>query len=378
MAKGYSSTGDVLVRTRDGQDLNAIWTAFNEVLQTFNAQRTPLVDLLSFPVTDVVEDLVEAGGERFEEASEYGLPKSIRPAPVVTQRAYPFKWYDLRQGVTFQFLAGNGNTQGASSAQIDAVLQMAMEADNRLMFEQVLKALFNNANRSTQWQNTAYTVTALYNADSTFIPPYNGVTFNPATHTHYVSSGAATLDSTDLDVLAALLTEHGYDQQSGYTTIILVNKAEADVIKTFRRGVANNNGAIAVYDFIPANGTGFLVPWGFNPSVTQPANTFAGLNVVGVYGPYLIVEHGAIPAGYLVAAASAGRSTSLNIIGVREHADASLKGLVLKPGNNNNYPLIDSAFIRGLGTGVGRRGGAAVMQVTAGAYAVPATYAWTA
>lgn len=379
MAKGMQSSRDILTRTRDGQDLNAIWTAFNEILDTFNAQRSPLVDLLSFSVNEVVEDLVEAGGERFEEATEFGLPKAIRPKPVVTQRAYPFKWYDLRQSITFQFLAGNGNTNGASSQQIDAVLQMAMEADNRLQFEQVMKALFNNANRSTDWQNTAYTVTALYNADGSFIPPYNGVTFNGGTHTHYVPSGAATLDSTDLDVGAALLTEHGYDQQSGYTTIILANKAETDVIKTFRRGVANNNAAVAVYDFIPANGTGFLLPLGFQlASGSQPSNTFAGMNVVGSYGPYLIVEHGNIPAGYLVFAASAGRTTNLNIVGVREHVDASLRGLVLRPGNNANYPIIDSAFIRGIGAGVGRRGAAAVMQVTAGAYAVPAAYAWTA
>lgn len=379
MAKGIAASGDILTRTRDGQDLNAIWNGFNDILDTFNAQRQPLIDLLSFSITDVIEDIVEAGTERFEEASEFGLPKSIRPQPVVTQRAFPFKWYDLRQAYTFQFLAGNGNTAGATSAQIDAVMQMAMEADNRLQFEQTMKALFNSANRSTLVSNTAYTVTALYNADSTFIPDYNGVSFNRATHTHYVSSGAATLDSTDLDQLAALLTEHGYDQQNGYTTIILANQTETTVIKGFRRGVVNNNGVTALYDFIPATGTGFLLPVGWEVAAGgQAGNTFAGMNVVGTYGPYLIVEHGAIPSGYLVAAASAGRSTNLNIVGIREHSEASLRGLVIKPGNNANYPIIDSAFIRGIGAGVARRGAAAVMQVTAGAYAVPAQYAWSA
>lgn len=379
MAKGIAASGDILTRTRDGQDLNAIWNGFNDILDTFNAQRQPLIDLLSFSVTDVIEDIVEAGTERFEEASEFGLPKSIRPAPIISQRAFPFKWYDMRQGYTFQFLAGNGNTAGATSAQIDSVLQMAMEADNRLQFEQTMKALFNSANRSTVVANTAYSVTALYNADSMFIPDYNGISFNRATHTHYVSSGAATLDSTDLDALALLVTEHGYDQQNGYTTILLANPTETAVIKGFRRGVVNNNGVTALYDFIPATGTGFLLPVGWEVAAGgQPGNTFAGMNVVGTYGPYLIVEHGMIPSGYLVAAGSAGRSTNLNIVGIREHSEASLRGLVIKPGNNSNYPLIDSVFIRGLGAGVARRGAAAVMQVTAGAYAVPAQYAWSA
>lgn len=379
MAKGYASSADILVKTRDGQNLGAIWDAYADILAMFNAQRSPLTDLLSFRVTNTIEDLVEGGTERFEEATEFGLPKSIRPAPVVTQRAFPFKWYDMRRGYTFQFLAGNGNTEGADVKQLDMVMQMAMEADNRLEFELTMKALFNVANRTTDINNTAYTVTALYNADSSYIPPYNGVTFNPATHTHYVSSGAAALDSTDLDNLVALVTEHGYDQQNGYTPIILVNKTEGDVIKTFRRGVVNNNAVTAVYDFIPATGTGFLLPVGWEVAAGgQPGNTFAGMNVIGTYGPYLIVEHGQIPSGYMAATASAGRSTNLNIVGLREHSDAALQGLVLKPGNNNAYPLIDSAFIKGIGSGVARRGGAAVMRVSASAYAVPAAFAWTA
>lgn len=379
MAGGIATSGDILVRTRDGQDLNNIWNGFNAILETFNAQRSPLIDLLSFNVNNVIEDIIEAGTERFEPATEYGIPRSIKPAPVVTQRAFPFQWYDTRQGYTFQFLAGNGNTQGASSQQIDAVLQMVMEADNRLQFEQVMKALFNSANRTTLLNNTAYNVVALYNADSSTIPPYNGVTFTPASHTHYVASGAATLDSTDLDNLVSLVTEHGYDQQNGYTPLILVNKTEADVIKTFRRGVVNNNSVTAVYDFIPATGTGFLLPVGWEVAAGgQAGNTFAGMNVVGTYGPYLIIENGNIPSGYMVAAASLGRTTNLGVVGIREHEQASLRGLVLRPGNNNAYPLIDSFFIRGIGAGVGRRGQAAVMKVTAGAYSVPTQFAWSA
>jgi hypothetical protein len=371
-----SVAADVLTRTRDGQDLNAIWTQFNEALAAFNSQRTPLIELLSFGVTDIVEDMVQPGTERFEQASEFGVPRSIRPAPIVTQRAYPFSWYDTRQGYTFQFLAGNGNTQGASSAQLDSVLQMVLEADNALQYDMVMKAIFNNANRTTSYQSNAFTVTALYNADGTYIPSYNGNTFTPGSHTHYINSGAATLDSTDLDQLALLLTEHGYDRQHGYTTLILANATETAVIKTFRRGVANNNAQTAVYDFIPATGTGFLLPVGWEVAGQQQGATFANMNVVGSYGPYVIIENNMIPSGYMVAAASAGRSTNLNIVGIREHAEQSLRGVVLRPGNNAAYPLIDSMFIRGIGSGVAQRGAAAVMSIGSGAYSVPASMAW--
>jgi hypothetical protein len=80
----------------------------------------------------------------------------------------------------------------------------------------------------------------------------------------------------------------------------------------------------------------------------------------------------------MVAAATAGQASNLNIIGIREDTDPNLQGLILKPGNNNNYPLIDSAFIRGLGAGVRQRGAAAIMKLDAsgGAYTVPASMVW--
>src|SRR5829696_4753612 len=119
MAKGYHSTSDILTKTRDGQDLNKIWDDYNAALAAFNAARQPLIDFLSFTVTDIIEDIVQPGSERFEKASEFGIPKAVKPAPTVTQRAFPFDWWDTRAGYTFQFLAGGpGNTGGASQAQL--------------------------------------------------------------------------------------------------------------------------------------------------------------------------------------------------------------------------------------------------------------------
>lgn len=374
MARGYSAAADILTRTRDGQDLNRIWDDFQSALDDYNATRQPLIDLLSAPVDSVIEDITTPGTERFEEASEFGIPVSIRPQPVTTPRAYPFKWYDLRQGYTWQFLANS------SARQIDMVLQMAMEANNALEFEQVMKALFNDANRSASLTpgGTVYTVVALYNADGTVPPAYKGLTF-AGSHTHYFTTGAAALDSTDLTDVAGTVEHHGFTRAQGYNIVLLVNPAEATVIQTFRRGVVNNNSQTSNYDFIPAQGANqaLLLPPGYTLAGNQVPNEFAGLEVVGSWGPYLIVQDYQIPAGYVVAVATQGRATQTNVVGIREHENAQLRGMIQKPGNNNAYPLIDSYFIRGLGTGVRQRGAAAVMQVTAsGSYSVPATYAW--
>jgi hypothetical protein len=109
---------------------------------------------------------------------------------------------------------------------------------------------------------------------------------------------------------------------------------------------------------------------------TQVASTFRGLNVVGSYGTLLIIEEDYIPAGYMVALASGGQANLNNPIGLREHQNAGLRGLRLVKGRSDDYPLIDSYYARGFGTGVRQRGAGMVMQVTtAASYTAPAAYA---
>jgi hypothetical protein len=370
MAGGIHAVGDVLTRTRDGQDLNALWNQYQELLANWNATRQPLIDLLTFSVGDqIVDDVAQGVEEDFEEATEFGQPKAIRPQMIIQQRAYDFKWYDVATRFTFQFLAD------ATAQQVDMAQAQVLEADNRLIFKKVMKRLFNNANNTTVINNVAYNAKPLYNADGEFIPDYSGTSFNAATHTHYVTSGAATLDSGDVEALVGLLEEHGYKRSTGYQIVVLVNPASAPTIRLWRAGVTNNNAAVAQFDFVPPRGVNIILPATVQLFGDQPAQTFAGFDVVGAYGPYLIVQDSNIPAGYMFAFATQGSGTAANLVGVREHANTSLRGLVLKGGDRNNYPIINSTFVHGFGTGIRTRGAGAVMQVTAsGSYTTPTIY----
>jgi hypothetical protein len=378
MPQGFHASGDILTKTRDGQDLNAIWDGYQSLLAKWNAERQPLVDLLSFPVTNTVEeDVMLPGTEDFEEASEFGVPKAVRPTVPTRTFAYPFKWYDIASRFTFRFLAD------ADARQVDAVNNMVLEADNRLVFSRIMNALFRNDTRSATVSGQPYNVYPLYNGDSDVPPPYKGATFSSG-HQHYITSGATDLDPGDIEALTAKVTEHGYDEQSGYTMLVIVNKQEADVIRTWRAGQTYGTASVkALYDFIPSqpaagslpSSQSLLIPPGY-AAPSQVPNTFAGLSVVGNYGPRLIVEENLIPAGYMLAAATQGRNTNLNLIGLREHANASLRGLILRPGDQSNYPLVNSYYVRGFGAGVRQRGAAAIMQVTAsGSYTAPSQYA---
>lgn len=384
MANGYSARADILTRTRDGQDLNAIWDQYAAALASFNATRQPLIDLLSSPVTGIVDEITNPGTEQFELATEFGIAQSIRAVPTVQSRAYPFAWYDMRNGYTWRFL------QKATVQQLDSVMSIAMEAENNLVFGQVMKSLFNNANRTAMIDGftSPFTVVALYNADGSYIPTYKGQTFS-GSHNHYIGSGSNTgqtaFDPQDFLDLAHLVEEHGYTKSQGYNVVFLMNPADANasVVQFVRNTTFTSGGATTVkslYDFIPTQSTNMtlMLPPGYTLVGGLAPNSFAGLDVAGSWGPYLIVTDNQIPAGYMVAAATAGNSTNLNIIGIREDENPALRGLVLKPGNNNAYPLIDSHFIRGIGAGVRQRGAAAIMKLdaTGGAYTVPAQYVW--
>lgn len=390
MAKGYSASADILTRTRDGQDLNAIWDQYQGLLAQFNSARQPLIDLLSYTTTQTIEDVVQPGQEQFEEATEFGIPVGVRPAPVPVARAFPFKWYDTRSAYTFQFLAGGPNqTTGASQAQLDTILQQVLEADNNLQFQLVMKALFNNSTRTTIVDGVVnLPVTPLWNNDATFVPPpYKGVTF-ASSHNHYIGSGVnagqAAFDPDDHLTLARLVEEHGYTRANGYNVVFLMNPTDANagIARFVRNTVFTSGGAstfTSLYDFIPSQGQNFAVqlPPGFTLVGGLPANTFAGMDVAGSWGPYLVVTDAQIPLGYMAAVATAGRATNTNIVGIREHANPALRGVVLRPGNNQNYPLIDSFYIRGMGTAVGPRGAGAVMQlVQSASYTTPAAMAW--
>lgn len=102
----------------------------------------------------------------------------------------------------------------------------------------------------------------------------------------------------------------------------------------------------------------------------MPPAEFERLPVLGSVGPALVIEDGLVPAGYVIAVATGGANSAVNAVGFREHTRPELRGLRQIPGGGA-YPLTESFYNRGCGTGVRHRGAAAVMQVTAGSYVAP-------
>lgn len=334
--QGTSTWGDVLQYTADGRDISELWTVYQESLQVFNDRRQAIVRFLTFQVQSAIEDVPQGGQADFEEASEFGEPKGQRNSLNYFSLGYDFKWYDLAQRMTWKFIAE------ATAAQVDALHSQALEADNRLVFTKVMKAVFNNANTKTDIRNQPFTVYRFYNNDGTVPPSYAGNSFS-SSHTHYTTSGATTVDSGDVEAMLGQLREHGYSPQNGNRVVLMVNSQEGEQIRRFRANTANNNSAVALYDFIPAIGQpALIVPNTTGLIGSQVAGELEGLYVIGSYGSVIVVEDDYIPAGYMFMFATGGDASLDNPVGFREHANPALRGLRLLPGNLNGYPLVDS------------------------------------
>lgn len=369
---GYTASADLLTVTADGVDLNTLWNDYQEAIAAWNADRNRLINFLTFPVTAPTEEVpnISKAGAEFEEASEYGVPKSYRPTVDHYNFGYDFKWYDIASRFTWRFLSE------APASQLDAIQNQAMEADNRLVYTKVFQRIFNNVNNLASIRGNAYNVYTFYNGTDIVAPPaYKSNTFD-TTHNHFITSGAATIDPGDLQTLLTSLSEHGYSKTNGYKILGMFNKTECDVIRSFRLGT---NGAL--YDFVPVAGS----PPMFIPSNTllfgqQPsADAVPGFNTIGSYGDMFVVEEDHIPTKYCLAMASGGPDAIGNPVGLREHANTNLRGMRLVKGRDADYPLIDSYYVRGFGTGVRHRGAGVVMQITANAtYTAPASFVYAA
>jgi hypothetical protein len=376
MPQGYNQKADLVTTTKDGRDLNGLWVDYQAVLESYNAERSALVNFLTFGVVDPIEEVPILGqGTKFEKASEFGRPKGVRTGLGSYSIGYPFDWYDLAARFTWMFLAD------ATAQQVDSIQNAAIEADNELVFNAVMKRIFDNTNTTANINKNPYNVYTFYNGVGEAPPKWRQNTFT-SNHTHYTTTNGATLDAEDLDFLIEQVTEHGYTKALGYRIVVMVNKAQSPRIRSFRSasGRTDSPGTVdathADWDFIPSVGTNaMLLPQNQLLLGAQPAATLEGFNVIGSYGDALIIEEDYIPVGYLFCFATGGVANLGNPIGMRQHVNPDLQGMRLVKGPNPDYPLIDSAYIRGFGLGVRHRGAGAVMQVVTGTtYTPPANF----
>lgn len=367
---GYMTEGDILTHTVDGVDLNQLWQEFIDTNTIYNQHKQGMLGLLTYPVQSEIELVPQIGDFEFEEATEFGIARGANTNISYYQLAYDYKDYDLKLGYSWKFL------RDSPAEQVEAIHTKAIQADQALMFRKSMQALYNNVSRTTIINSLQYKVYPLANGDGWVPPSYRGVQFD-GTHNHYLASGANTIDSEDVEDCITHLTEHGYGWDTGTQIVCFANRSEINQIRKFKFGVTNNNGAVANFDWIPALGQpAIIVPNAEGLIGGQAPAVWNGLRVSGSYMDVIFIEEPLVPAGYVKFLSTGGVNRDENIIGIREHTSAEWRGLRLLPGNQQRYPLVDGYYIHGMGTGIRRRTGAVLMQITTNAtYTVPTQYA---
>lgn len=374
--KGTHVASDVVTQTADGTDLNVVWQTFMQLLNAVNTERQAIIRFLTFPVASPTELVAQPGdGVDFEEASELGEPVGARIVPTYFNLGYTFKWYDLAARYTWMYLAD------ATTTMVESVANAAVEAYWRKLMTEVLRTVYNPTNLVATINQASYNVYKFYNADGTVPPTYKNNTFL-GTHTHFKTTGSAALEAQDLDTMVIDdFASHGYSMENGYRLVLFVHTNVGNVIRNFRNAVSAGQavgGNYGRFDFIPAQGQpGQLITQTqviFGQS--QIAPTLEGLTAIGTYGPLIIVQDDYAPTTHVAAFATGGSENLNNPVGIRESAQAGLRGLRLVKGRVPDYPLIDSFWATGFGTGVRHRGGGIVLELTADAtYDPPAAYA---
>ena len=211
----------------------------------------------------------------------------------------------------------------------------------------------------------------MYNGtDGITPPPYLGRSFDD-TESHYIASGAAEIDSADIEDAVRLVTRKGFGSQNNQQLLIFANPDEAELIMGWRCGEESRaGGPKAKYDFIPAKTA---------PPYLQPENIvgepvsgdFHGIPVLGSYCESWLIQSDFVPSGYVAVVASGGPNKLGNVMGFREHPNPAYRNLRQIPGTGP-YPIVNSYNQRSFGVGVRQRGAAACIQVTTDAdYTAP-------
>lgn len=356
--RGYVSAGGVLVnQLADGVSLDSVWDEINEATSLYNEHRSALASLLTFPTTAAGDSVPQAGtgyGDKFEEASEFGVPSGIG-APQYLKIGFTLKDWDIASRFTAKAL------RNMTSQQVTHATQRVFEADNRLVNASILKRLFDPTEYENEWGIPCY---GLWNGQDGLVPPaHMGKTFGADT-SMYVSTASATLDAADVEGAIRKVKQFGYGttQNARFVLLIHPDDLEESGATTWRAGKEYTTGKIAKYDFIPSpNAPSWLSSESIH-GATVPAD-YAGLPVVGSYGSALIIESHFIPTGWATVVATGGPNSEQNVIGYRESAVEAYQGLRVIPGPQQ-HPLLQTYYVRSFGTGVRHRGAACAIQIT--------------
>lgn len=326
--------------TTDGIDINEIY--YNTVL--------PILDIYnSEEVLDIRAAICIDGDEsyykfpvntsrwKFQKLGEVEKPTSHKI--VWGKRQRDTEKYGLGITYTFDWLM----SEQASSAEVGKLAAKAVASDRDLITAVIIENAMKSADSNGFYAGANYYDT---NEKQDRPSPYGSNTFTAA-HTHYVSTGAATLKVSDLTAAKEHLKEHGWGAPFiGFCNADFIKDLE-DLLGLFITTTAN-------YGFVGNALTEQVMREGFKGSLL-------GINWV---------ETQWMPDDYfMIIGSKAGEDKPIRFI---QKKNPSAQGLILAPGSYSAaYPLIEASYLRWFTTQVLYRAAGYVGYVSTSDYTNP-------
>jgi len=362
---GINSSADALGGgyTLDGVSFESIWDTLIAGFEHWNQHRTTIASLLSYPTTLAGYPVPQGiSSPSFGRLTEYGVPNSANVPASALMLGFDIDDYGIRCDFTSRAL------RKMTAKQVEATINGVFHSDNRLTTGLILQRIFD----PTQTVNeSGIPVRGLYNGDEMIPPPYLGNEFNSGA-THYWRSGAAVLDSGDVEDAIKTIRAKGHGVDASSQLLIIANPTDSEYVQTWRQGFESRTGGpIAKHSFIPSKTAPAYLQAEHIVGEAVDGN-FHGLEVLGSFGPAWLVETAFLPAGYVLVAATSGPNSEKNPVAFREHPVDTYRGLIVEPGGTP-WPLVGSVYTRICGTGVAQRGSAVAINVGVGTSYVPPT-----
>jgi hypothetical protein len=237
--------------------------------------------------------------------------------------------------------------EDALPGDIDATVRQQIIADR----EHLATLFFSACMTSHGTANTIGTASLVgfYNGE-TDVPDFESSSFNGTSQVHYIGTANATLGRDNVSTMQQLIQNKGYGRTAGGLTIF-INTAQTDDVMNIQD---------------PGSG----VVTGTPERVKAIDNGVWGQGVM-VNGCRVVVNNN-VPSGYVLMLASDVKPLSFC-----EHVDPSVRGLMIAPGPNNTYPLVNATFRRRFGFAVQHMGAGAVLRLGNATWASP-TFRFTA
>jgi hypothetical protein len=321
-------------------NVNAAMTAHLDFMnRSVSEQQTMLAE----QVTDPRRIWGTSSNISMVETDEFGDGRTQSPKSGV-EVGFPMRRFSVATGWTTEWL---------QRAMAPELARRAIAAENAYltrMQEEIQFAIFNKTNYTFKdflGDNTALSVKAFLNADSTDIPDApNGTAFTGSSHQHYAGKSGSALIRADIDTLISNVVEHGLtgvtlfvDTAMPATLSALTGSQLVGLIPSVLIAGTDSDSAIKKLDVD-----------------TDPSN-----RLVGYWNGYPVHTRSWVPTGYIACLALGSAEKPL---AVRVDKQATLRGLL--PIVEYGQPNITAKIWRSyFGVSVWNRAAGAVLDTTA-------------